>query len=230
MISVERFECMIPSRDAVKHDVISCVGTAPDNYLVLGDVATWVTAIATILLVIGAAFAWREARNTRNAMQSEANLASERFEKDLLQREAHAHQVRLDAATNALISSLADLITASRETDNDVIRTSAEVRKATVQYNLLWEFRDFERNRVDRFATGLVMLARAASHEDLRLEGALAVLDSGYSGFCDWVSALARGEIELDEFTRRLAEHGNQVREQHDRWFKLVDARSRGEA
>lgn len=229
MIAVDRFECTIPSRNAVKHDVISCVGTVPDNYLVLGDVATWVTAIATILLVIGAAFAWREARNTRNLMQSEAMSASVRFDKDLVQRAEQAHQVRVDTATNALISSLADLISASRETDDDVLRTSAEVRKATVQYNLVWEFRDFERSRVTRFTTALVSLARAASHEDLRIEGALHVLDSGYSDFCDWVSELARGEIEMDEFTPRLAEHGNRICEKHDRWFRLVDARSKGE-
>lgn len=61
-ITAEQFECHPAGANAVKESVLYCVGTAPDNYLVLGDIATWITAIAMVLLFIGAVLAWNTAR------------------------------------------------------------------------------------------------------------------------------------------------------------------------
>lgn len=73
MIFAEGFECSVPSDDAVKGTVINCVGTAPDNYLVLGDVATWATAVFTLFLVIGAFMAWHKAKQTLDQMKADAD-------------------------------------------------------------------------------------------------------------------------------------------------------------
>lgn len=54
MAIAEQFECHPAGANAAKESAVYCVGTAPDNYLVLGDVATWVTAFGTLLLFGGA--------------------------------------------------------------------------------------------------------------------------------------------------------------------------------
>lgn len=72
MVISEQFECRIPEESAIKQDVIYCTGTAPDNYLVMGDVATWVTAIATVLLVVGAFWAGTVAVNTLKQMKKDS--------------------------------------------------------------------------------------------------------------------------------------------------------------
>lgn len=128
-----------------------------------------------------------------------------------------------------MIDGIVDIIEASKTSQAEVLSASSKLRAATVQYNLTWEFSARERNRIDRFVTGLVLLARAASYADLRVEGALKELDKGFALFCDLVAELSRGEIDMDVFTERFGAEGNHIRSQHNDWFVLVDFSLRGE-
>ncbi|PRB72507.1 hypothetical protein [Arthrobacter sp. MYb213] len=227
MTTAEQFECQIPGATSVKDSVLYCAGTAPDNYLVLGDLATWMTAFFTLGLLAAAVVAGAYAAKSFKALKDDQVESLRRFDVEVTQKENQAHQVRVDTATMGMVSAFADLITATKESQDEVIRVSSTVRKATVQYNLIWEFKTHERRRIDRFATSLVLLARAASYKDLEIEGALRVLDAGYSEFCNWVAELSRGEIDMDQFTVSLGDFGDRVRKKHDRWFHIADGRYR---
>lgn len=68
MIISEQFECTPGSGNAIKDRVLSGVGTALDNDLVLGDVTSWITATATSLVVLGAFWAGKIALDTLKHM------------------------------------------------------------------------------------------------------------------------------------------------------------------
>ncbi|MGC0269399.1 hypothetical protein ACPROK_07380 [Glutamicibacter soli] len=229
MVPAEQFACRIASANSVKDDVIYCSArpvSGLELWTVLGSVAT---AVFTLGLLIAAVVAGIYAARSFSLQIHEQKESLRRFDVDISEREHHAHQVRVDAATMRVIDGIVGIIEASKKSQEEVLSASSGLRAATVQYNLIWEFSAKERSRIDRFVSGLVLLARAASYEDLRAEGALAVLDDGYTAFCDIVSELSRGEIDMDDFTKQFAENGNAIRSRHERWFFIADARLRGE-
>lgn len=71
-VTAEQFECHPAGMNSIKESVLYCVGTAPDNYLVWGDVATWVTAGATLLLILGG---WLALRATKKQISEAREIA-----------------------------------------------------------------------------------------------------------------------------------------------------------
>lgn len=72
MILADSFPCTVPSTDAVKKTVLHCVGPSPNASDIWTSVASIITALATIGLVIGAFFAWRTASKTLRQMKSDS--------------------------------------------------------------------------------------------------------------------------------------------------------------
>lgn len=72
MILAEELICRPASAYAEKQDVIYCSTTATNAAELAGMWAAWVTALATVGLVLGAVVAWRTAKKTLDQMKADS--------------------------------------------------------------------------------------------------------------------------------------------------------------
>lgn len=76
MTLAEQFECEIPTPDALKEGVLYCSTNATNWTDIWTTVATVITALATVGLVVGAFFAWQTAKKTLDQMKADSAAQS----------------------------------------------------------------------------------------------------------------------------------------------------------
>ena len=139
MDEMERFACTVPSAQAVKDTEITCYGTAPDNYEVVGTVSDWVLIILTALLVLGAFMAWFKAKQTLNHMIDDSKDADDRLLKDIQSRESHEYTQKLREAMFEYLSAHEELLSASTQSKEAVTTASRRVALGNLKFIFMLE-------------------------------------------------------------------------------------------
>lgn len=118
MISAETLECTVPSANAVKDSVISCVTGAtnlPDIWMALAAV---VSAVATILLAIFAVRAWLNSKEQLKSMETQIadqRLANEESIKAARELAIHSRQTEHLATYCTALTEMCDAAIADEE-------------------------------------------------------------------------------------------------------------------
>lgn len=215
MIIAEGFECVVPSDDAAKGTVINCVGTSPDNYLVLGDLATWATAIFTLFLVVGAFMAWRKAKETLDQMRCDAGKADTRFKLDIVHRTSMEEQRRQDDALSQLLSASSDVIAATNVGLDAVYGAGMELRKANLRFVMAFEV-THNLEHLEEFCAVLTQVAKShfANISDDRTYSK-TMANAGFELLFRSSMALHRGEIDMPDFLDGLYTFVDDVKDKH---------------
>ncbi|MFJ5106666.1 MULTISPECIES: hypothetical protein [unclassified Glutamicibacter] len=208
MVLSEGFECTVPSDDAVKGSVVNCVGTAPDNYLVMGDVATWVagvagilTALLTIGLLIAAIRAWRVAKGTLERMEKDAKAADERLHTEIRELwEAEERRAR-HMILFEFLDSMFDILKKYGTYEQLVARRSMAEHRA-VKFDVLWS-KASVRVKLD----GLIRLSFELAESELEAGQALAEFNrsskEGLGNQGEFVDASAASGIYMSASRRK---------------------------
>lgn len=192
---MERFSCTVPSDQAVKGTEITCLGTAPDNYEVVGTVADWATVILTLLLVIAAAAAWFVTWSTLKQMRDDGKKADSRHAEDLEQRhEAESAKIQGDALFE-LLGCFSDLDEAMRVDKESINRVALRLRVAEQKFSMVNAFAKYPQELSD-FNDCMLSLAYAAHDPMLSQHGAF----SAYRKLT-WAKFNVFSKFYRDEFT-----------------------------
>lgn len=173
MDEMERFVCTVPAGPVVKKTEITCFGTAPDNYEVVGTVADWAIVVLTLLLVIAAAAAWFVTWSTLKQMREDSEKAESRHTQDLEQRhEADVAKIQGDALFE-LLGCYSDLDEAMRVDKDSINRVAIRLRVAEQKFSMVNAFATYPQAFTD-FNDCMLGLAYAAHDPVLSQHGAFS--------------------------------------------------------
>lgn len=163
-------------------------------------IGTLATAAATVGLVIGAFMAWCKAKETLGHMKQDANDASDRFNREVMQRERHEGARRTEAAMSGLLAAASDLVAATNVSLIAVYKSSMELRKANLAFVMTFELQKGQ-GKIEQFCACLSVLAKSSQtmSPGLRVR-AKELANEGFEHLFQSLLALHRGDIDMPDF------------------------------